>query len=157
MFKCSNVQMSKVKYQMSIRLSFCRSVPPEFLRSFLFVWHLTNSYLSTVCPFSPLPPPLSSFSPPFLLLKIVFCFILFFLGFALDQLLPFYMFYCLSYSSSSSSSSSAIFSPFSHIFSSFLLPSPSFSSSFSSFFLGTQPTSIFLLLIFLLLFIPLFS
>ena len=46
MFKCSNVQMlkcsnvqifkcSNVKCQMSIRLNFCRSVPPELLRSFL--------------------------------------------------------------------------------------------------------------------------
>ena len=35
MFKCSNVQMSNIKWKMSIRLNFCRSVPPEFLRSFL--------------------------------------------------------------------------------------------------------------------------
>ena len=32
MSKYSNVQMFKC--QMSIRLNFCRSVPPEFLRSF---------------------------------------------------------------------------------------------------------------------------
>ena len=32
MFKCSNVQIFKC--QMSIRLNFFRSVPPEFLRSF---------------------------------------------------------------------------------------------------------------------------
>ena len=38
-FKCSNVkfQMSNIKCQMSIRLNFCRSVPPEFLRSFLLL------------------------------------------------------------------------------------------------------------------------
>ena len=47
MFQCSNVPMfqssnvpmfhcskSNIKYQMSIRLNFCRSVLPEFLRSF---------------------------------------------------------------------------------------------------------------------------
>ena len=28
-------QMSKMKCQMSIRLNFCQSLPPEFLRSFL--------------------------------------------------------------------------------------------------------------------------
>ena len=32
--------MSKMKCQMSIRLNFCRSVPPEFLRSFFFILHL---------------------------------------------------------------------------------------------------------------------
>ena len=38
-FKCSNVQMlkcSNVKYQISIRLNFCRIVHPESLRSFFF-------------------------------------------------------------------------------------------------------------------------
>ena len=36
MFKCSNVQMFKCpNVQISIRLNFGRSVPPEFLRSFL--------------------------------------------------------------------------------------------------------------------------
>ena len=37
----SNVQMFRclnVKCQISIRLNFCRSVPPEFLRSFLSKW-----------------------------------------------------------------------------------------------------------------------
>ena len=31
MFKCWKFQMSKVKCQMSIRLNFCQSLPPEFL------------------------------------------------------------------------------------------------------------------------------
>ena len=51
MFKCSNVQMfkySNVKYQMSNfkcqMLKFCRSVPPEFLRSF-FVLSCYNGQL----------------------------------------------------------------------------------------------------------------
>ena len=40
MFECSMVQMfkcqmSNVNYQISIRLDFCRRVPPEFFRSFL--------------------------------------------------------------------------------------------------------------------------
>ena len=36
MFKCSNVQMSNIKCQISLRLNFGRSVPPEFLQSFLY-------------------------------------------------------------------------------------------------------------------------
>ena len=48
-FKCSNVQMikySNIKCQMSIRLNFCWSVPPEFLRSFLSF--ISNILLSVV-------------------------------------------------------------------------------------------------------------
>ena len=34
--------MSKIKCQMSIRLNFCRSVPPEFLRSFFLFFGQSN-------------------------------------------------------------------------------------------------------------------
>ena len=42
----SNVknEMSNVKYQMSIMLNFCRSRPPEFLRSFLTPDHCTFNW-----------------------------------------------------------------------------------------------------------------
>ena len=49
MFKCLNIQMlkcqmSNIKCQMPIRLNFCRSVPPEFLRSFFSVISLIAKF-----------------------------------------------------------------------------------------------------------------
>ena len=38
MFRCSDFQILNVKCQISLRLNFCRSVPLEFLRSFLSKW-----------------------------------------------------------------------------------------------------------------------
>ena len=45
-FKC---QMSKIKCQMSIRFNFCRSVPPEFLQSFLTQIQQLPMFLEIIC------------------------------------------------------------------------------------------------------------